>query len=134
MAGRDALAQWAGLGRRHPLLAGTFTLFLLSFAGIPLTAGFIGKFGVFTAAIAAGQAWLAVIGVLASEAAVFFYECVVVLMFFKAPEDDATSTTVVASEGPTAVAVAIAAVATVVLGVFPGPLLTVLGELAVFVR
>ena len=46
------LSQWAGLGRRSPLVAGVFALFLLAFAGIPLTSGFIGKFAVFQAAIA----------------------------------------------------------------------------------
>src|SRR5688572_28049847 len=66
------LSQWAGLGRTHPLLSLTFGLFLLSFAGIPLTAGFAGKFSVFSAAVEAGAWPLALIGVLASSAAVFF--------------------------------------------------------------
>lgn len=79
------LSQWAGLGRTNPVLAGTFALFLLSFAGIPLTAGFTGKFAVFTAAVD-GDAWpLAVVGVLASAAAAFFYVRIIVLMFFTSP-------------------------------------------------
>ncbi len=49
------LSQWAGLGRRSPLVAGIFALFLLAFAGIPLTSGFTGKFAVFQAAIAGGR-------------------------------------------------------------------------------
>jgi NADH-quinone oxidoreductase subunit N len=76
------LSQWAGLGRTNPVLAVTFALFLLSFAGIPLTAGFIGKFGVFSAAVDAGAWQLALIGVLASSAAAFFYVRIIVLMFF----------------------------------------------------
>src|SRR5918911_2739295 len=48
------LSQWAGLGRRHPVVAAVFTLFLLAFAGIPITSGFIGKFAVFAAAVANG--------------------------------------------------------------------------------
>jgi NADH-quinone oxidoreductase subunit N len=83
------LSQWAGLGRTNPLLAGTFTLFLLSFAGIPLTAGFTGKFAVFSAAVGGGATVLAVVGVLASAAAAFFYVRVVVLMFFSSPSGDA---------------------------------------------
>lgn len=79
------LSQWAGLGRRHPVLAGVFTLFLLSFAGIPLTAGFIGKFSVFTAAVEGGAWPLALVGVLSSAAAVFFYVRIVVLMYFTEP-------------------------------------------------
>ena len=64
--------------RRSPLLAGLMTVFLLSLAGIPPTAGFIAKVGVFTAAIAAGHWPLALIGVLASVAAAFFYLRVIV--------------------------------------------------------
>jgi len=82
------LGQWAGLGKRSPLLAGAMTLFLLSFAGIPLTAGFMGKFVAFRAAIEAGAWPLVVIAGLASAASAFFYLRVVVLMFFTdAPQD-----------------------------------------------
>lgn len=76
------LSQWAGLGRSSPALAVTFALFLLSFAGIPLTAGFIGKFAVFSAAVEGGAWPLAVVGVLSSAAAAFFYVRIIVLMFF----------------------------------------------------
>ncbi|MCC2316241.1 NADH-quinone oxidoreductase subunit NuoN [Cellulomonas xiejunii] len=85
------LSQWAGLGRTHPVVAVTFTLFLLSFAGIPLTAGFVGKFAVFSAAVEGGAWPLALIGVLASAAAAFFYVRIIVLMFFT-ESDDATGT------------------------------------------
>ncbi|MBE1878591.1 NADH-quinone oxidoreductase subunit NuoN [Myceligenerans pegani] len=74
------LAAWRGLGRRAPWLTAAFALFLLSMAGIPLTAGFVAKFGVFSAAVAAGYWWLAVVGVLASVVAVAFYVRVIVVM------------------------------------------------------
>ena len=85
------LGQWAGLGRRRPWLAASFALFLLSFAGIPLTGGFIAKFGAFSAAVKGNEMLgdatvLAVVGVLASAVAVFFYIRVVVIMFFTSPE------------------------------------------------
>ncbi len=135
MAEATALTQWTGLGRRHPGLALAFTLFLLSFAGIPLTAGFIGKFEVFTAAVDGGQAWLAVAGVVASAAAVFFYVRLVVLMFFTDAAGTAGErTTVVRSEGMTAVTIGVAAVGTVLLGVVPSPLLQLLADAAVLVR
>ncbi|KGM11841.1 NADH-quinone oxidoreductase subunit NuoN [Cellulomonas bogoriensis] len=128
------LSQWAGLGRRHPVLAGSFVLFLLSFAGIPLTAGFIGKFTVFSAAVEGGLWWLVVVGVLASAAAVFFYVRLVVLMFFTEPAGpDAPTTTVVRTDGLSQVAIGVAAVATVALGVVPGPVLDALGDVAVFI-
>ncbi|WP_159622883.1 NADH-quinone oxidoreductase subunit NuoN [Ruania rhizosphaerae] len=123
--------QWAGLGRRHPVLAVCFTLFLLSFAGIPLTAGFVGKFTVFAAAVEGGAWPLVVIAVLASAAAAFFYVRMIVLMFFTDPDQDAGST-VVRTEGTTAIAVAVCAVATVVLGVVPTPILSLTSEATKF--
>ncbi|AEG43383.1 NADH-quinone oxidoreductase subunit NuoN [Isoptericola variabilis] len=82
------LAQWAGLSRKAPWLTAAFALFLLSMAGIPLTAGFLAKFGVFQAAVDAGAWPLAVLGVLASAVAVFFYVRVIVLMVLTPPADE----------------------------------------------
>lgn len=139
------VSQWAGLGRTHPVLAVTFTLFLLSFAGIPLTAGFTGKFAVFSAAVAGGATGLAVVGVLASAAAAFFYVRIIVLMFFTSPavaEVDGAepvvaaggpTTTVVASEGFAVVAIGVCAVITVLLGVVPGPVLDLVTQAAKFI-
>lgn len=128
------LSQWSGLGRRHPAIAVAFTVFLLSFAGIPLTAGFVGKFQVFAAAVSGDLAWLAVVGVIASAMAVFFYVRLIVLMFFTEPEGTAgETTTVVRTDGYTAVAIAVAAVGTVALGVLPGAALDLLGQAAAFV-
>ena len=84
----DHLSRWAGLGKRSPLVAGVFALFLLTFAGIPLTSGFAGKFAVFSAAIAGGATPLVIVGVLASAIAAFFYVRVIVLMFFSDPVPD----------------------------------------------
>jgi len=95
------LSQWAGLGRSHPVVAVTFTLFLLSFAGIPLTAGFVGKFTVFTAAVEGGAWQLALIGVLASAAAAFFYVRIIVLMFFTEAPDAGGHAGVAGAEGTT---------------------------------
>jgi NADH-quinone oxidoreductase subunit N len=114
------LSQWAGLGRRSPWLAAVFTLFLISFAGIPLTSGFTGKFAVFTAALnhAPYGAALVVIGVLASAIAVFFYIRVIVLMYFSEAIGDAV--TVTRGGALTWLAVGVGVFATVALGVAPG--------------
>lgn len=113
------LGQWAGLGKRSPLLAGAMTLFLLSFAGIPLTAGFIGKFVAFQAALEAGAWPLVLVAVLASAAAAFFYVRVAVLMFFTdAPVDAAPHVVVRPTALGQAVAIAMA-VAVILLGVLP---------------
>ncbi|GIH22402.1 NADH-quinone oxidoreductase subunit N [Acrocarpospora phusangensis] len=122
-AGGEAwhLSRWAGLGKRSPKLAGVFAFFLLAFAGIPLTSGFFGKYAVFQAAIAGGALPLVVVGVVSSAIAAFFYVRVIVLMFFSDPAPDGP--TVVLPSWGTAGVVGFAALATVVLGVFPQPVL-----------
>ena len=96
-----------GLGKRSPLVAGVFALFLLAFAGIPLTSGFIGKFAVFQAAIEGGALPLVIVGVIASAILAFFYVRVIVLMFFTEPAPDGPA--VVRPSAFTAVAVGIGA-------------------------
>ena len=81
-AGEDnSLAAWSGLASKNPYVAGLMALFMLSFAGIPLTGGFIGKWAVFTSAWQGGYWWLVVIAVLSSLVAAYFYLKVVVIMF-----------------------------------------------------
>ncbi|WP_182354431.1 NADH-quinone oxidoreductase subunit NuoN [Flaviflexus huanghaiensis] len=123
-----SLESYAGLAKRKPALAVAMLIFLLSFAGIPLTGGFVGKFTAFVAGIEGGAWPLVLIAVLASAATAYFYFRLVVLMFFTEPDD---RTTVIASEGMTLVAIALAAVATIALGVVPGPVLEFFGEAAV---
>ena len=82
------LSQWAGLASRSPVTAAVMSLFLLSLAGIPLTAGFIGKFAVFRAAIEVGAWPLALVALLASAVAAFYYLRVIVLMYFSPPAVD----------------------------------------------
>ena len=131
------LSQWAGLGRRSPWLAGTFSLLLLALAGIPLTSGFIGKFGVFASAVdhfttgvTHGGVIVVVFGVLASVIAAFFYVRVIVLMYFSDPIGD---TTVVAVPGPlTAFAITVVAGVTILLGVYPSLLMDLTERLSLF--
>ena len=82
------LSQWAGLAQRSPVTAAVMTLFLLSLAGMPLTAGFTGKFAAFRAAMEVGAWPLVVVAVLASAVAAFFYLRVIVLMYFSPPAAD----------------------------------------------
>ncbi|GAA1759787.1 MULTISPECIES: NADH-quinone oxidoreductase subunit NuoN [Streptomonospora] len=117
----NELSQWAGLGRTSPMLAGALALFLLAFAGIPLTSGFIGKFAVFEAAMAAGATPLVVVGVLSSAVTAFFYVRIIVLMFFAEPAGGGP--TVVRAGAFTGSAIAIGVAATFLLGVFPSPVL-----------
>jgi proton-translocating NADH-quinone oxidoreductase chain N len=128
------MSSWAGLGKRSPLLAGVFALFLIAFAGIPLTSGFTSKFAVFSAAIAGGALPLVVIGVISSAILAFPYVRVIVLMFFSEPAPEGP--VVVRPSAYTGLAVAIGAAATIVLGIIPQPLLNLANHAAsqLFVR
>ena len=126
------LAKWTGLGKRAPILAGTFALFLLAFAGIPMTSGFVGKLAVFTAAVDGGATPLVVIGVVASAVAAFYYVRVIVLMFFSEPA--AESPSIAVPSVWTTVGITLGAAATLLLGLVPGPLLDLAQAAATFVR
>jgi NADH-quinone oxidoreductase subunit N len=126
------MSRWAGLGRRSPLVAGVFALFLLAFAGIPLTSGFVSKFAVFQAAASGGAVPLVIVGVISSAIAVVFYVRVIVLMFFSEPDTDAP--TVVVPNVATTITIALCVGVTVLLGIFPQPLLDLADNAAVFLQ
>jgi NADH-quinone oxidoreductase subunit N len=112
-----SLKQLAGLGRRSPWAAVLLSLFLLSLTGIPGTAGFIGKFYVFGGVVWAGLWWLAVIGVLLSAVSAYYYLRVIVYMFFREPEEALAGRS--PFTGGMAVALALSALATLVIGLLP---------------
>lgn len=133
-AGGEAthLSKWAGLGRRSPLVAAVFAVFLLAFAGIPLTSGFSGKFAVFKAAAEGGAGALVVVGVVSSAIAAFFYIRVIVLMFFSEPKADGP--TVAVPSVFTAATITVGVAVTLVLGLAPQYFLDLAGQASVFVR
>jgi NADH-quinone oxidoreductase subunit N len=112
-----------GLGRRYPVPAGMFALFLLSLAGIPPTAGFAAKFAVFRAGIEAGWTGLVVIAVLSSVIAAFFYVRVIWTMFMDPEPEEALERPPLLPTTGTSVGLAASAAAVVVLGVRPGALI-----------
>ena len=126
------LNRWAGLAKRSPLIASLFAAYLLGFAGIPLTSGFIGKFSIFSAAYEAGGSVLVIVGVLSSAVAAFFYIRVIVLMFFRDPVEDGT--TVVIPTSLTRSVVLISGIATILFGVLPTPLINFINNYASFIR
>jgi NADH-quinone oxidoreductase subunit N len=126
------LNRWSGLGKRSPIVASTFAFFLLAFAGIPLTSGFIGKFSIFSAAYESGSLAILIAGVLSSAIAAFFYIRVIVLMFFKDPVEDGTS--VVIPSALTTITITVSALITLILGVFPAPLVDFISTTASFLR
>ena len=119
--GREAvqLADYGGLATRHPVLAVALSVFLLSLIGIPPTAGFVGKFYLFGAAVKSGYVWLAVIGVLNSAVAAYYYLRLIVFMYMREPEG---APTVMAPSFSGALALVVALWGVVQLGVAPGPL------------
>lgn len=111
-------SDYAGLFKTHPLLAGLMGIFMFSLAGLPPFGGFIGKYKVFAAAVAADMTWLAVVGVLASVVSVFYYLRVVIFMFMMEPEAEMNLRKPVGS--PVLVAIALVIF---LLGIFPTKIL-----------
>jgi NADH-quinone oxidoreductase subunit N len=119
-AGEEAVdvRDYAGLARRHPVLAATLALYLLSLIGIPPLAGFVGKFYLFGSAVRAGYLWLTVVAVLNSAIAAYYYLRVIVYMYMREPD---TAPARVAATFAGSLALAIAAAGIVVLGLAPAP-------------
>lgn len=143
--------KWTGLGKRAPLVAGVFGFFLLSMAGIPLTAGFMGKWAVFTVALSAGAWPVVLVAILSSIISVFFYVRLILLLFFRGemPEEKemagadgggiatATRTELATVTTPSVVTTGVIAVCvalTLLLGVVPGPVLDLLADAGSFIR
>jgi NADH-quinone oxidoreductase subunit N len=125
------LSQWSGLARKSPVVATVMTILLMSMAGIPLTAGFIGKFYVFKAAYhVAGP--LVVIALVLSAVAAFYYLRIVVLMFFAEPPENAP--TIAIPGWSTTVALTFGVVVTVALGIVPQPILDLAVKASQLVR
>lgn len=123
-ASRSALPAYAGLSKRQPFLAASFTVLLLGMAGLPLTSGFVAKFGVFQDAWQGGLEWLVIVALLASVVAFFLYLRVIVVMYMQEPEDAEMA----APAGNTRTVLWIATAVTVVLGLIPAPLLQIAAD------
>jgi len=109
--------DYSGLAAQHPVLAASMALFMFALAGIPPTAGFVGKFYIFSAAIKAGYIWLAIIGVMNSLVSVYYYLRITVLMYMKPAEAELGPVSF--SPAQTAV-VAVTAAGVLLIGIFPG--------------
>ncbi len=127
--GRSPLDDWAGLARRSPELAYTMAALMLGLAGIPFTAGFVGKVTVFTAAVDAGEGWLVVLGLLTTVIGLYFYLKVIGTMFIREPvaaEAPGAAPAIPEASATTRVVLAVAVAVTFVLGVYPWPILDAL--------
>ncbi|KUG04891.1 nadh-ubiquinone oxidoreductase chain n [hydrocarbon metagenome] len=116
--GRTDIEAFAGLSKRSPLLAAIMTICMLSLAGIPPMAGFAGKFYLFAGAIQSGYLWLALIGLIMSMVSVYYYLGVSKAMYIG---ENSSGSPVAIGTGST-VALWVCVLATILLGVYPGPL------------
>lgn len=117
-------SDYAGLAKRHPLLAGVMSLFMFSLLGLPPFAVFFGKYYLFTAAIEAGYLWLAIVGIIASVISAYFYLGLIVQMYFRNHE---TGEIHAASPGMSGVTITLAVVGVLLLGIVPGIILRITG-------
>lgn len=122
----------AGLGWKQPVTAALLTVFLLSLIGVPLTAGFFGKFYVFTAALESNLVWLTILGLLNSAVAAYYYLRIIVVMYMHEPTDSIE--TLPPPSAGIKVALWASAAATIILGIFPGFVLDFAGRSADLVR
>ncbi|MFQ6058083.1 MAG: NADH-quinone oxidoreductase subunit N [Anaerolineae bacterium] len=120
--GQESLSiyDYSGLATRQPLLAATMALFLLSLGGLPPTAGFVGKFYIFSAAVRGNLTWLAVVGVLNSVISIYYYARVVALMYMRQPSRELEPLPL---PPLLAAALAVAVLGTLLLGLFPAHIL-----------
>ena len=114
------LEDYAGLGRRSPVLAATFTFFLMSLIGIPITGGFFAKFYVLTAALNSNLVGLAILLVLNSAVGAYYYLRIIVMMYMREPRGEVPVTPVSVAAG---LAIAVCVLLTLYLGVLPGRVL-----------
>jgi len=119
----SSVDAYRGLVRRSPLLAGSFTILLLGMAGLPVTSGFIAKFGVFARAWSEGYEWLVIVAVLASVIAFAFYLRIIVVMYMD--ESDAGAVVI---PGTIRWVLAVAVGTTILWGILPGSLLSLAAD------
>jgi NADH-quinone oxidoreductase subunit N len=112
--GSDSFESFNGLGKRNPFLAAVLTIAMLSLAGIPLTAGFMGKFLMFTGAMARFQVWLVVIAIVNAIISIFYYFRVIIAMYFRTAEHEELTV-----PGYYQVVLGFSALATIIIGIFP---------------
>ena len=114
------ISDYAGLGLRKPLLAMFMTVMLLSLAGFPPTAGFVGKFYIFKSAVQAGHIWLVIVGAINTAISAFYYLRVVVTMYMREPEEELSFASY---PGTLVVGLVLAAIGVLLIGILPSLML-----------
>ena len=132
LGGKDekyvTLEDYAGLSQRHPVAAAALSLFLLSLLGLPVTAGFFGKFYVFKAAVNSNLIWLAVLMAVNSIIGAYYYLKVIVAMYMREPSEESAATAPISFPATVNIVLAVSAIGTVYFGLFPNQVLRLLLE------
>lgn len=123
LEGED-IEDFSGLAKRQPLAAFLMLVFMVSLAGIPPTAGFIGKFYVFMAAVEAGLAWLAVVALIFAAISAYYYMRVVMVMYMREPDPSAGEVPQLVASPALTVVLACAVAGVILFGLFPNPLVS----------
>ncbi len=126
----EDLDDFTGLAARHKGAAFLMLLFMVSLAGIPPTAGFIGKLYLFMAAVSAGLTWLAVVGLIFAAVSAFYYLRVVMVMYMRDPSPDQARATRLALSPTAVIVLTFAAAGVALVGVYPGPLVALTASAA----
>lgn len=121
----EEIEDFTGLAKRQPLAAFLMLVFMVSLAGIPPTAGFIGKFYLFLAAVKAGLAWLAVVAVLFAAVSAYYYLRVVMVMYMRESQASAGVEPRLAASPTLTFVLACALAGVVLLGLYPDPLVSI---------
>ncbi len=120
----EEIEDFAGLAKRQPAAAFLMLVFMVSLAGIPPTAGFIGKFYVFMAAVEAGLAWLAVVALIFAAVSAYYYMRVVMVMYMREPDATVVDPPQLLASPALSVVLACAVAGVIIFGLFPSPVVS----------
>jgi NADH-quinone oxidoreductase subunit N len=118
----EDIEDFTGLAKRHPVAALLMLIFMVSLAGIPPTAGFIGKLYVFMSAVEAGMAWLAAVALIFAVISAYFYLRLVMVMYMREPSDFSSTAPRFVTSPTLSIVLACAVAGVVIFGVYPNPL------------
>jgi len=129
-----SLDDYAGLSARQPVVAAVLSVYLLSLLGLPVTAGFFGKFYIFKAAVNSRLLWLAVLMAINSIIGAYYYLRVIVLMYMRDPSAEAAAAPPVGFPFTVNVVLAVTAIGTILFGVMPNPVINFVLQPTLFGR
>jgi NADH-quinone oxidoreductase subunit N len=120
----EEIEDFTGLAKRHPMAALLMLIFMVSLAGIPPTAGFVGKLYIFLSAVEAGLTWLAALALIFAAISAYYYLRLVMVMYMREPSDQSDSAPRLVMSPTLSIVLACAVAGVVIFGVYPNPLVS----------